>query len=93
MSPQTERRLDFMWRTIAIAGTLFMGGVAFSGYVRLPAQLKDVRATVDSFRIDQAGIHRTLNGLERTVRETLCLQLAEREHTDWRRCIHLDTVP
>ena len=93
MSPQAEKRLDFAWRVLAVAGTLFMAGVAFSGYVKLPAQVAAVKMTVDSFRVDHTAIHKAISGMERTVRESLCLQIAEKEHRDWRTCIQMDSLP
>ena len=93
MSPQTERRLDFLWRVAAIAGTLFMSGVAFSGYVKLPAQLHRVELTVDSFRTDHGNIHVLMDSLGRSLREIrqsqediLCLMRAEREQRNWLDC-------
>jgi len=93
MSPQAEKRLDFLWRVAAVAGTLFMGGVAFSGYVKLPAQMQKVEATVDSFRVDHGYIFLFLDSLQRSqrsIRQTqediVCLMLAEKEHRNWLTC-------
>ena len=86
MSPQAEKRLDFAWRVLAVAGTLFMGGVAFSGYARLPAQMHKVEAAVDSFRHDHIEIHRTMEDLRKSQRDLICLMLAEKEHRNWLTC-------
>ena len=93
MSPQAEKRFEFAWRIFAAVGAIFMGGVAFSGYVKLPAQLKEVRATVDSLEADHGDIHSLLDSLRQSqvkLREgqadILCLMLAERQHNDWLQC-------
>ena len=93
MSPQAEKRFEFAWRVLAAVGAVFMGGVAFSGYAKLPAQLQTVRSTVDSFRTEHDNIHTLLDSLRQNqekLREgqadILCLMLAERQHNDWLQC-------
>jgi len=86
MSPQAERRWEFAWRVVASVGAIFMAGIAFSGYVKLPAQLQTVRMTVDSFRTDHSTIHQALDSLRQSQLDILCLMLAEKEGRNWLSC-------
>ena len=77
-------------RTVLVAiGAVFMAGVAAAEWAKLPARLAMVEVRLDSVETQHISIHTSLRRLQTTMDQQLCLQLAEREHTDWRHCIFL----
>jgi hypothetical protein len=93
MSPQSERRWEVVWRALTVIGVIFLAGVAFSGYVKMPGQLHTMQLTVDSFRVDHAIIYHNIGDIERAQRDILCLMLAEKEGRNWISCSVKVTPP
>jgi len=65
---------------IAIFGAGLTTGAAAGGFTGLPKRVSSVEVQVQSLRQDVTAIRKA-------NQQMLCLTIAEREHSDWRRCL------
>ena len=75
-----------MLSAIALVGAGWGGGMAVSGFVAVPKQIAALSARTDSMKTVHVQLEAQIATLRTLVRTQLCLDLADREHTDWRRC-------
>lgn len=87
-----------VWTSLlGLVGAGWGAGLATAGFRTLPRQVAENTAalneiktefvsTTDSFRVVHAQIGEDMQSIRTLIRTQLCLELSDREHTDWRRC-------
>lgn len=84
-------RLAGVWRATLIVVAVFSAGltsgVAAGGLTKLPSRVTVLEQKAVEFNTQLEILNRNVAGIRKLNQQTLCLTIAEREKTDWRKCI------
>lgn len=85
------QRLNGMWKAIALLIAIFgaglTAGAAASGLTALPARVKTLEQKAAEFTDQLEDLNRNVAAIRKSNQQTLCLTIAERQRSDWRKCI------
>lgn len=84
-------RLSGMWRAILLIVAIFTAGLtvgaAASGITRIPGRVQVLEQKAEQFNNQLESLNRNVAGIRKLNQQTLCLTIAERQHSDWRKCL------
>jgi outer membrane murein-binding lipoprotein Lpp len=84
-------RLGGLWKAILLLAAIFSAGLtagaAAGGLTNLPARVASLEATADTLQDQISGMRHDVAALRESNRIQLCMQIAEKRHTDWRECL------
>lgn len=84
-------RLNGLWKAILVIIAIFSAGLtigaSFAGALKIPQRIAALEQRADSLTSQIAGLSADVSAMRKTSRQNLCLTIAERAHTDWRKCI------
>lgn len=84
-------RLSGVWRAVILIITIFVSGAtagaAASGITRIPGRVAVLEQKAEEFNTQLESLNRNVAGIRRLNQQTLCLTIAERQKSDWRKCI------
>lgn len=84
-------RLSGVWKAVVLLAAVFSAGLtsgaAAAGALKIPARILALEATADTLQGQIASMRHDVAEIRNNNRIQLCLQIAEKRHTDWRECI------
>jgi hypothetical protein len=84
-------RLGGLWKAIILLASIFMTGLTIgagaSGILGIPARVIKLEATADTLHKEIQSMRYDVSELRSMNKIQLCLQIAEKTHSDWRKCL------
>jgi len=81
-----------MWKAVVLIVAIFSAGLTTGaiagGFTKIPSRVATLEETAISLQGQISDMHRDVAELRKINNIQLCLQLAEKSHTDWRACIN-----
>lgn len=72
---------------IAIFGAGLTTGAAAGGFTKLPQRIVALEQQANQLDDRLDDLARDVAAIRKANQQTLCLTIAERQHSDWRKCI------
>lgn len=84
-------QLSGRWKAIGLAfgllGAGFTAGSASTGFLKIPDRVTTLEQRADSLNAQLKDIRHDVAELRHSNSIQLCLQIAEKRHTDWQECL------
>jgi len=84
-------QLSYRWKAAVLIVAIFSAGLttgaAAGGFTKLPARVVALEQRADQFNKQLEDLGRDVSAIRKANRQMLCLTMAERAHTDWRKCV------
>lgn len=83
--------LNARWKAIAaiaaIFGTGLTAGAVAGGFNKLPDRVSALEQRADTLATQLSALQRDVTAIRKANQQNLCLTIAERAHSDWRKCV------
>jgi hypothetical protein len=83
-----------LWKAMVFLVSIFTAGLtagaAASGILDIPTRVNQLEITADSLRIEIQTMRMDVAELRKNNGIQLCMQIAEKSHTDWRKCFNVN---
>lgn len=83
--------LNGIWKVAAIVTAIFGAGLttgaAAGGFTKLPGRIVALEQRADTLTSQLTALRRDVSEIRNNNRIQLCLQIAEKQKTDWRECL------
>jgi cell division protein FtsL len=80
-----------LWKAMVFLVGIFTAGLSAgataSGLLGVPARVNSLEATADTLQTEIQNMRQDVAELRKSNRIQLCMQIAEKSHTDWRKCL------
>jgi hypothetical protein len=90
LSAFVDRRAG-LWKAMIFLISIFTAGltagVSASGVLNIPSRIVALEATADTLQTEIQNMRLDVSELRRNNKIQLCMQIAEKSHTDWRKCL------
>ena len=84
-------RLNGLWKAILVIIAIFSAGLtigaSFAGALKIPQRIIALEQRADALTSQINSLGTDVAAIRKTNRQNLCLTIAERAHTDWRKCV------
>lgn len=84
-------QLNGWWKVAGIVVTIFSAGLAVgssvAGALQVPARVVTLEERAQQLAEQLEDVKADIAAIRKTNQQTLCLTIAERNKTDWRKCI------
>jgi hypothetical protein len=83
--------LSGRWKALGLLFSIFSvglaAGAAAGGFSKIPARVIALEARADTLTGKMSELQQDVAAIRKSNKTMLCLTVAEREHSDWRRCM------
>lgn len=80
-----------MWKAVALIVAIFgaglTAGAAAGGFTKLPTRMSTLEQRADHLDEQLDELKRDVAAIRKANQQTLCLTIAERQRSDWRKCV------
>jgi len=80
-----------LWKAMVFIVSIFSAGLtagaAAGGVLAIPSRVSSLEATADTLQNEIQTMRKDVSELRNNNRIQLCLQISEKSHTDWRKCL------
>lgn len=86
-----HEKLNGLWKAVLLLVAIFSAGLTAGavagGLTKIPDRVTALETQATKFNGQLEDLNSNVMAIRKAAQQTNCLTIAERQHTDWRKCI------